>query len=190
MPTDKPTQTATVADRVLRALTDLPTPPTAAQLAAHLAVSQSGVTKALAALERSGQAYRSTSGPDHKRVAATWSLTAPPATPAGPESAPALITGRPGTGPAGSTAATGRLGQGRLRALVLEQLRAQPAGTALTPSQIARALGRSAGAVANACDKLTATGDAHQVGAKPRTFAATGGTRPRAAGKPAKTVKR
>jgi hypothetical protein len=70
---------------------------------------------------------------------------------------------------------------------VLEQLRAQPAGAALTPSQIARALGRSAGAVANACDKLTATGDAHQVGAKPRTFAATGGTRPRAAGKPAKT---
>src|SRR5262245_59287792 len=162
-PADKPTQTPTVADRVLQVLTDRPAPPTAAQLAGHLAVSQSAVNKALAALEQSGQAYRSARNPmNSKRVAATWSLSPPPAAPTGPETPSAVTARTAGARPSTGTAVTGRLGQGHLRAMVLKHLRAQPADAALTPSQIARALGRSAGAVANACDKLTATGETHR----------------------------
>src|SRR5262245_37428131 len=122
-PADKPTQTPTVADRVLQALTDLPAPPTAAQLARHLAVSQSAVTKALAALEQSGQTCRSARNPmDGKRVAATWSLAPPPDTPTDRDSRAEVATSTAG----GRPAATERLGQGRLRALVLEDLGGQP----------------------------------------------------------------
>ncbi len=58
---------------------------------------------------------------------------------------------------------------GALRDLVEEHLRKFP-GTAFTPHQVGKVLTRSAGAVANALDKLTALGTAQMVTDKPRTY--------------------
>jgi hypothetical protein len=58
---------------------------------------------------------------------------------------------------------------GALRDLVEEHLRKFP-GTAFTPHQVAKVLTRSAGAVANALDKLVSLGTAEMVTDKPRTY--------------------
>jgi hypothetical protein len=58
---------------------------------------------------------------------------------------------------------------GALRDLVEEHLRKFP-DTAFTPHQVGKVLTRSAGAVANALDKLTALGTAQMVAGKPRTY--------------------
>src|SRR3984957_7040414 len=57
---------------------------------------------------------------------------------------------------------------GALRDLVEEHLRKFP-GTAFTPHQVGKVLTRSAGAVANALDKLVSLGVAQMVTDKPRT---------------------
>ncbi len=58
---------------------------------------------------------------------------------------------------------------GALRDLVEEHLRKFP-DAAFTPHQVGKVLTRSAGAVANALDKLTALGTAQMVTDKPRTY--------------------
>jgi hypothetical protein len=58
---------------------------------------------------------------------------------------------------------------GALRDLVEEHLRKFP-GTAFTPHQVGKVLSRSAGAVANALDKLVSLGTAEMVTDKPRTY--------------------
>jgi hypothetical protein len=58
---------------------------------------------------------------------------------------------------------------GALRDLVEEHLRKFP-DTAFTPHQVGKVLTRSAGAVANALDKLTALGTAQMATDKPRTY--------------------
>jgi hypothetical protein len=58
---------------------------------------------------------------------------------------------------------------GALRDLVEEHLRKFP-GTAFTPHQVGKVLTRSAGAVANALDKLVNLGVAQMVTDKPRTY--------------------
>ena len=58
---------------------------------------------------------------------------------------------------------------GALRDLVEEHLRKFP-GTAFTPHQVGKVLTRSAGAVANALDKLVGLGTAQMVTDKPRTY--------------------
>ena len=58
---------------------------------------------------------------------------------------------------------------GALRDLVEEHLRTFP-GTAFTPHQVGKVLTRSAGAVANALDKLTALGSAELATDKPRSY--------------------
>jgi hypothetical protein len=58
---------------------------------------------------------------------------------------------------------------GALRDLVEEHLRKFP-GTAFTPHQVGKVLERSAGAVANALDKLTALGTAQMITDKPRSY--------------------
>ena len=76
---------------------------------------------------------------------------------------------------------------GALRDLVEEHLRKYP-GTAFTPHQVGKALTRSAGAVANALDKLVSLGTAQMVTDKPRTYRlapATDAAAPDAAGDPA-----
>jgi hypothetical protein len=75
---------------------------------------------------------------------------------------------------------------GALRDLVEEHLRTFP-GTAFTPHQVGKVLTRSAGAVANALDKLTALGTAQMVTDKPRAYQlapATPAPAPDAAGDP------
>jgi hypothetical protein len=74
---------------------------------------------------------------------------------------------------------------GALRDLVEEHLRKFP-GTAFTPHQVGKVLTRSAGAVANALDKLTALGVSQMVTDKPRAYrlAATVTAAPDAAGDP------
>jgi len=76
---------------------------------------------------------------------------------------------------------------GALRDLVEEHLRKFP-DTAFTPHQIGKVLTRSAGAVANALDKLTALGTAQMVTDKPRTYqlatAAPAASAPDAVGDP------
>ncbi|WP_037606749.1 MarR family transcriptional regulator [Streptacidiphilus rugosus] len=67
---------------------------------------------------------------------------------------------------------TGRLGQGGLRNLVHGYLADRP-GAAHSPTRIARQLGRSSGAVANALVTLVNQGEAEMVTAKPRTYRAT-----------------
>jgi len=75
---------------------------------------------------------------------------------------------------------------GALRDLVEEHLRKFP-GTAFTPHQVGKVLTRSAGAVANALDKLVSLGVAQMVTDKPRTYrlAAAPASAPGAAGDPA-----
>jgi hypothetical protein len=58
---------------------------------------------------------------------------------------------------------------GALRDLVEEHLRQFP-DTAFTPHQVGKVLTRSAGAVANALDKLTALGTAQMITDKPRSY--------------------
>jgi hypothetical protein len=58
---------------------------------------------------------------------------------------------------------------GALRNLVEEHLRKFP-DTAFTPHQIGKVLTRSAGAVANALDKLVSLGAAELVSDKPRSY--------------------
>jgi hypothetical protein len=76
---------------------------------------------------------------------------------------------------------------GALRDLVEEHLRKFP-DTAFTPHQVGKVLTRSAGAVANALDKLTGLGIAQMVTDKPRTYqlapAAPAASAPDAAGYP------
>ena len=62
----------------------------------------------------------------------------------------------PGGTSAPRTTPTGRLGQGELRRLIAAHLAASPG--AHTPGEIARALGKSAGAVGNALTTLAAPG--------------------------------
>jgi hypothetical protein len=87
----------------------------------------------------------------------------------------------PASGP--RTTPTGRLGQGELRRQVTAYLAARP-GDACTPGEIARALGKSAGAVGNA---LATLADRHEAGREPgrpvryRANAATAGAAARPA---------
>ena len=69
---------------------------------------------------------------------------------------------------------------GALRDLVEEHLRKFP-GTAFTPHQIGKVLTRSAGAVANALDKLVSLGTAEMVTDKPRTYRLAAALDPEAA---------
>jgi hypothetical protein len=75
---------------------------------------------------------------------------------------------------------------GALRDLVEEHLRKFP-DTAFTPHQVGKVLTRSAGAVANALDKLVSLGTAQMVTDKPRTYqlaTAPAASAPDAAGDP------
>ncbi|GAA4898238.1 MarR family transcriptional regulator [Streptomonospora salina] len=58
---------------------------------------------------------------------------------------------------------------GQLRALVAQHLIDYP-DSEFTPGEIAKVLSRSAGAVANALEKLTATGEAHRTCDAPRRY--------------------
>jgi len=73
------------------------------------------------------------------------------------------------------TTPTGRLGQGELRRQVAACLAADPAG-AHSPGSIARALGRSSGAVGNALTTLADRGEAERIAGSPVRYRATPAT--------------
>ena len=80
----------------------------------------------------------------------------------------------PAGGSAPRTTPTGRLGQGELRRLTAAHLAASPGPQ--TPGEIARALGKSAGAVGNALTVLASRGEAAREPGTPIRYRATPAT--------------
>jgi DNA-binding MarR family transcriptional regulator len=169
----------------LSALPDI----TTAEVAGTLGIGRSTAAKRLARLEAAGTIRRNPGGRlGGARVADRWSLpTATPETqpPAGATSEdPVTTSGEavsapdpdpsdPGTGAGDRTEATGdasdRLAPGALGALVREYLAARPTQS-FGPSGIAKALGRSAGAVSNALSTMAAAGEVQLVAERPRRY--------------------
>lgn len=108
---------------------------------------------------------------DQPATAATRSQAPPDASDA---EAATSATGRPGAGadqPAGTPAGGGpRLRPGALRGLVGAWLAERP-GQSFGPTQIAKELGRSAGAVGNALGTMADHGQVVQTSRKPRRYA-------------------
>lgn len=156
------------ADAVAAALAAHPGA-TAAELAEAAGVGQSTAAKTLAALEAEGRARRavggrSTSGrrqPDRWSPPDTLSLDVKPSADA-TETAESTTSDRPG----GSER---RLGRGELNTLVLDYLAGHP-GEPVGPAAVAKALGRSAGAVSNALGRLAEAGTVRLVGQSPRRY--------------------
>ena len=170
------------------ALTALPDI-TAAEVAGALGIGRSTAAKRLARLEAAGTIRRNPGGRSGgARVADRWSLATPAPETHPPEGAtsedPAATSGEaaspsepdpsdPGTGGGtrseASGDANGRLAPGALGALVREYLAARP-GQSFGPSGIAKALGRSAGAVSNALSTMAAAGEVQLVAERPRRY--------------------
>ena len=147
------TITTTPSDAVAAALGAHPGA-TVNELAAAAGVGRSTTGKCLVALERAGTATREPGGRDGgRRLPDRWRT-------------------RPTRGTTRATAKganPGRLGKGELGVLVLGYLAEHPK-EALGPTAVGKALGRSAGAVSNALDRLDASGQASLVSPSPRRF--------------------
>jgi len=142
---------------------------TVTEIAAAVQIGRSTVGKALAALERAGRARRSAGAREGGRpLPDRWSI------PAGDEP-PARMGSR-----------RERLRPGQLDRLVLDYLKAHGKTAPLGPTAVAKALGRSTGAVGNCLVRLAAAGQVRQVSEKPRRYSTAAprsttrpGTRPR-----------
>ena len=159
---------------------------TAAEVAGALGIGRSTAAKRLARLETVGALQRSPGGRSAgAKVADRW-FPAPVGAGTPPEQAPSEDRAPAGdaaaTDPPGADAATAndessgpeasrRLAPGALGALVREYLAARPSQS-FGPSGIAKALGRSAGAVSNALSAMAASGEAVQVAQRPRRYRA------------------
>lgn len=128
----------------------------AAELAEAAGIGGSTASKYLAALERDGVAVRRPGGREGgRRIADRWALADTVAsTELGGEPDTAVTEGAPTTHDEGSAP---RLHKGELSTLVLDYLK-DHSTDAIGPSAIGKALGRSSGAVANACQRLEASG--------------------------------
>lgn len=154
--------TISASDAVARAVSVRPGS-TAAELAAATGLGRSTVSKSLAALEVSGVARRQPGGRDGaRRLPDRW-------LPALDSRTKAAARGK---APAAGSATAGRLGKGELDAMVLEYLSTHP-DDEVGPTVVARALGRSQGAVANALTKLAAGGHAELTSEAPRRYRRT-----------------
>lgn len=128
---------------------------TGAEIAAATGLGRSTVARTLAALERAGMARREPGGREgRRRLPDRWS-----ADPTDERSE------------AGSS--TRRLSPGQLDGLVLDFVNAQGEGAAAGATAVAKALGRSTGAVANCLARLAAAGKVRQVSERPRRWSAT-----------------
>lgn len=148
---------------------------TTADLTTAAGVGRSTATRLLAGLADAGAAVRTPGGGvGRTRQPDRWAPTPAPAS--APVSAPAGATDQDGNHASGPTAAVvppgGKLAGGQLRDLVAAHLRAHP-DQDLGPTAIAKHLDRSAGAVANACVRLIALGQATQTSHNPRRYRAT-----------------
>jgi predicted transcriptional regulator len=169
MPGSTETRTGSATEAVAAALSAHPGS-TAAELSEAAGVGQSTAAKALAALEADGQALRLPGGrgQNGRRQPDRWSPPEPPAPTADPEpeTAPA---GRPAGRRPGDEYMGARLGRGELAGMVLALLADRP-GEAVGPAAVAKALGRSAGAVSNALGRLAEAGTVTLVGESPRRY--------------------
>jgi IclR helix-turn-helix domain len=142
---------------------------TATEAAAAAGIGRSTAGKLLATLAAEGRVLRQPGVQQHgRRTPDRWTLIttrSPTATPPpGSPTSHATDAQRPGP-------ARGRLGAGQLRDLVAATLAQQP-GRPLSPTAIAKQLGRSAGAVANALGVLAGQGRVVQVQTSPRRYIA------------------
>jgi hypothetical protein len=140
------------AEIVAEALTATPQPTTAAGLAARTGLGGSTVGKVLTLLEEQGRARRTPGGRDAgRRLPDQWAPVTPAT--AQPHHADKHATAvEPEVAHRASPphARASRLGRGQLDVLVLDQLRVS-GDQAITAGAVAKALGRSAGAVSNCC---------------------------------------
>jgi biotin operon repressor len=138
----------------------------AAELAEAAGIGGSTASKCLASLERDGMAVRRPGGHEGgRRVADRWALTA------------STVSTEPGADDvvpaADEDAGASRLHKGELSTLVLDYLKAH-VEEAIGPSALGKALGRSSGAVANACQRLESSGGLRLVNASPRRYEIVG----------------
>jgi IclR helix-turn-helix domain len=171
-----PTPTATApssAQALLDALADRPGA-TAAELAETAGIGRSTAGKLLASLAAEGRVLRQPGGHQHgRRTADRWKLPMPPANPPqDPIAAAATPTAETADDTSQPRPGSGRLGAGELRQLVLGCLADRP-GQALSPTAIAKTLGRSAGAVANRPPDPDQPRHGGPDQAKPRRYAIT-----------------
>ena len=132
---------------------------TGPEIATVTGLGRSTVGRALVALERRGMVRRQPDGRDgRRRLPDRWS--------AGQTA---------GTSP--STSATQRLRPGQLDELVLDYINSQ--GAAVGATVVAKALGRSGGAVGNWLTRLVAAGRVRKVSDKPRRYTSTPSTPPK-----------
>jgi DNA-binding transcriptional ArsR family regulator len=125
---------------------------TGTEIAAATGLGRSTVGKTLAALERAGMARRSPGGRDAgRRLPDRWSVGSSDE-PSRPESS------------------ARRLRPGQLDGLVLDYINSHGSGAAVGATAVAKALGRSAGAVGNCLTRLAAAGQVRQVSEKPRRY--------------------
>lgn len=135
---------------------------TVADVAATAGVGRSTAAKALAKLEAADTAQRTPGGTRQGRhLPDRWSLTS--RTKAPPRK----------NGPTAE-----RLRPGQLDGLVLDHLQ-QNTGSALSPTSVAKALGRSSGAVANCLARLASTKRVRKTGDRPRRYTALQRPQPR-----------
>jgi biotin operon repressor len=145
---------------------------TSAEIATATGLGRSTVAKTLAGLERSGMTRRIPGGREGgRRLPDRWSVGS--------------NDQRSSAGPS-----TQRLRPGQLDGLVLDYLQAHGKTAPLGPTAVAKALGRSTGAVGNCLVRLAAAGQVRQVSETPRRYSTAAprsrtrpGTRPRK-GKP------
>jgi DNA-binding IclR family transcriptional regulator len=116
---------------------------TGAEIAADTGLGRSTVRKALAALERRGMVRRH----------------------------PGRRDGRRRLPDRWSTSGTQRLRPGQLDELVLDYINSQ--GAAVGATVVAKALGRSGGAVGNSLSRLAAAGRVRKVSDKPRRYSSS-----------------
>jgi hypothetical protein len=134
----------------------------AADLAVAGGIGRSTATRTLAAWEQAGRAIRAPGGREGtQRLPDRWRAVevgrAATEEPGLHQAAPqaALDDGGAAAGRA-AAAEKVRLGAGKLLEMVLAHLRQHP-GEEFTASTLGRALSRSSGAIANACEKLAAS---------------------------------
>lgn len=153
---------------LLKALAEQPDA-TVAELAAATGMGRSTASKLLARLESAGDAWRKPGGRDgSRRLPDRW---APPNAPK-PSSIgkDAKTSAGEKTQQADGRSAIDRLRPGQLDGLVLSYLKKNSKSAPHGPGAIAKALGRSSGAVGNCLVRLTRDKQVREVSEKPRRY--------------------
>jgi DNA-binding transcriptional ArsR family regulator len=153
---------------LLKALAEQPDA-TVAELAAATGVGRSTASKLLARLESAGAARRKPGGRDgRRRLPDRWAPATIPKPSSSGRGAKASASEK--TQRADGPSAIDRLRPGQLDGLVLAYLKKNAKSTPHGPGAIAKALGRSSGAVGNCLVRLTRDKQVREVSEKPRRY--------------------